>query len=498
MPLAQPATPPAAQCMKRLDDSSSDEEARSPADRLSPACRVLASIDVNSPVRTAACAPAPLPTSVPRAHSPMAKRQLAADDAAAALEAQMARTQAARAHSLLPFVVDDFGGGTVDDPGGGTQAATAAAMIFQPPPAKTKRMRATRDATADDEEVEGARVPAAATSGRAPAAAEDDSLKPRSLYECIELASEGSEHASAILNISLDGWIEVYTSDKRAGIVEWFDMAVQAAGTELTKAFKHGLWKLMETLLDKVKHEILFDEVLMPRLLEWFEICRQEYNQGMQHITVEFAMAAFERLAHIAEELGSARQNAERFCSGKRRKDAMGQSLSLSANAEQLAAHEEAVRDMLSTIFDQVISYRYRDTHEDIRAACISALGRGLRVLPSFCDDKHLKYMGWQLSDLQSAAVRLASLQALAHVYKAFDEIKDLTPVRHFTERFESRLLLMIKDVDDDVAVEAIRLELGLLKSFAWTKRAALHLMFQRDVQPKLWTALGPLIQLHL
>jgi len=26
----------------------------------------------------------------------------------------------------------------------------------------------------------------------------------------------------------------------------------------------------------------------------------------------------------------------------------------LSANAEQLAAHEEAVRDMLSTIFDQV------------------------------------------------------------------------------------------------------------------------------------------------
>jgi hypothetical protein len=74
----------------------------------------------------------------------------------------------------------------------------------------------------------------------------------------------------------------------------------------------------------------------------------------MQHITVEFAMAAFERLAHIAKELRSARQNAERLSSSKRRKDAMGQSLSLSANAEQLAEHEEAVRDMLSTIFDQV------------------------------------------------------------------------------------------------------------------------------------------------
>jgi hypothetical protein len=54
--------------------------------------------------------------------------------------------------------------------------------------------------------------------------------------------------------------------------------------------------------------------------------------------------------------------------------------------------------------------------------------------------------------------VRLASLQALGHVYKAFDEIKDLTPVGHFTEGFETRLLSMIKDVDDCVAVEAIRL----------------------------------------
>ena len=212
-------------------------------------------------------------------------------------------------------------------------------------------------------------------------------------------------------------------------------------------------------------------------------ICSQCNHRGVRHTAVEFAMAAFERLAHIAKELRSARQNAERLSSGKRRKDAMGQvraeygsprcmpvhakcsprrmrmcvhprcsprrppfaPQALSANAEQLAAHEEAVCDMLSTIFDQVrsragaaarvrahasahhgasfslspqvISYRYRDTHEDIRAACISSLGRALRVLPSFCDDKHLKYMGWQLSDIQSTAVRLASLQASARMH---------------------------------------------------------------------------------
>ena len=53
--------------------------------------------------------------------------------------------------------------------------------------------------------------------------------------------------------------------------------------------------------------------------------CSQCNRHGVRHTAVEFAMAAFERLAHIAKELRSARQNAERLSSSKRRKDAMGQ-----------------------------------------------------------------------------------------------------------------------------------------------------------------------------
>ena len=93
-------------------------------------------------------------------------------------------------------------------------------------------MRATRDAAADDEEVEGARVPAATAGGRAPAAV-DDSLQPRSLYECIELASEGGEHASTILNISVDGWIDVYKSNAASGLVAWANVAVRAGAIEM-------------------------------------------------------------------------------------------------------------------------------------------------------------------------------------------------------------------------------------------------------------------------
>ena len=84
--------------------------------------------------------------------------------------------------------------------------------------------------------------------------------------------------------------------------------------------------------------------------------------------------------------------------------------------AARVRAHASAHHGASFSLSPQVISYRYRDTHEDIRALCISSLGRALRVLPSFCDDKHLKYMGWQLSDIQSTAVRLASLQASARM----------------------------------------------------------------------------------
>ena len=240
------------------------------------------------------------------------------------MELEPSRAPAARSEKDVPKPARGSQSGSGGS-GTGTQAATATATATQPPPAQKKRMPAMRDAAAADEEVEGKKVPATTASGRAPAAVEDDSLKPRSLYECIELASEGSEHVSTILNISVDGWIEVYKSNAASGLVAWANVVVRAGGIKivhpieerlteekremlvttasdnggyvepnplsdkkLTKAFKRGLRKLMETLLEKVKHKILFDGVLMPWLLEWLTICSQVHasaEHGAQHGT---------------------------------------------------------------------------------------------------------------------------------------------------------------------------------------------------------------------
>jgi hypothetical protein len=87
---------------------------------------------------------------------------------------------------------------------------------------------------------------------------------------------------------------ELLTEEKREMLVTaasdngWYVEPYPLSDKKLTKAFKRGLWKLMETLLEKVKHEILFDKVLMPWLLEWLMICSQVHasaQHGAQHGT---------------------------------------------------------------------------------------------------------------------------------------------------------------------------------------------------------------------
>ena len=47
-----------------------------------------------------------------------------------------------------------------------------------------------------------------------------------------------------------------------------------------------------------------------------------------------------------------------------------------------------------------VFVHRFRDIDPDLRVLCIEKLGEWLRALPQYwLDDRHLKYIGWTLSD---------------------------------------------------------------------------------------------------
>ena len=94
---------------------------------------------------------------------------------------------------------------------------------------------------------------------------------------------------------------ELLTEEKREMLITaasdngWYVEPYPLSDKKLTKAFKRGLWKLMETLLEKVKQEILFDKVLMPWLLEWLMICSEVHasaQHGAQHGTQPLCAAA--------------------------------------------------------------------------------------------------------------------------------------------------------------------------------------------------------------
>ena len=177
-------------------------------------------------------------------------------------------------------------------------------------------------------------------------------MQPRSLKACFELALPADE---MLLSISLDAWIRSYTVDPTASIVELSNFLVFASGLEkvhldllsvthdgqedpldalLTeqncqdlvdeanerkayrepyplaekkgaahKRYRQLLTQLYTSLLDKVKHEILYDDVLLPWLVEWLTIVTQSGHRGLRHTGTELAMGVMVHLCELQAEL---------------------------------------------------------------------------------------------------------------------------------------------------------------------------------------------------
>ena len=70
-----------------------------------------------------------------------------------------------------------------------------------------------------------------------------------------------------------------------------------------TGAFKRTVLKIIEQLLEKVKHELLYDEVLLPWLIEWAEIMSRSAHRGVRQA---------EHLKLIVVFLGSRDRRASR------------------------------------------------------------------------------------------------------------------------------------------------------------------------------------------
>ncbi|EOD05276.1 hypothetical protein EMIHUDRAFT_198903 [Emiliania huxleyi CCMP1516] len=210
-----------------------------------------------------------------------------------------------------------------------------------------------------------------------------------------------------------------------------------------------ALWR---QLIDKTQHEVLFDGVLFPWVIEWMCAMSQSRHRGA-------GMALMVRMTELAVELATQATAKQRQASKPGKKGGAGMAAILKEEVQKLQENETALEEMVTAAFTGLFVERYRDRAEEVRASCLSALGRVMQLHPSmFLADTYLKYLGWSLSDM-AAAVRAASLSQLSAVYTAHGAAEEICRVDgkpvsgaerllNFTRRFESRFIEMTRDVD--------------------------------------------------
>lgn len=111
-------------------------------------------------------------------------------------------------------------------------------------------------------------------------------------------------------------------------------------------------------------------------------------------------------------------------------------------------------------IFNSIFVHRFKDSHDSVRAVCLSKLTDWILEDPSqYYNDEYLKYICWMSFDL-SAQVRKEALVSFSRIIdnekvdvNASDRLRLV--VERFTERF---IEIAAGDVSDDVALEMFML----------------------------------------
>ena len=373
-------------------------------------------------------------------------------------------------------------------------------------------------------------------------------VKPRPLGECIDLANK-PENALEI-SISLDRWIASYEQNSSGAIVELVNLLIAASGLPKSallldevdfnaedpleelinetafqqlvddagargpgfyiepypisdkksgKRYRQGLLSVWEALIKKIRYDLLCDRTLVPWVAEHLCIASNSNHRGVRHTHTEVAMQLMVQVSEYVAEYEAQKDAKERQQTGKKKRGGHVAQMTAEEVAE-LDEKIEQLQEVVESMFRTVFLQRYRDVCEEIRVCCLSALGRCITTHRShWLQDTYLKYAGWMLNDSASADVRRTSLAQLTAVYKANRD--DLEPLRNFTQRFESRIVEMTRDVDKHVGSYALQLvnllhECDMLQDPSGAVAEALKLLGTAD--SSTLRALAPLIEKHV
>lgn len=207
----------------------------------------------------------------------------------------------------------------------------------------------------------------------------------------------------------------------------------------------------------------------MENMQVWITAMSSSTLRQFRHTATAFALDMISHLSQNAADIRRANGSTNRQLEAEQNKAAKNEPriAQLSEKIKDGETKLEAIENIIKDMFDTVFRHRYRDIDPKIRVDCIHELSNWVNILPDvFFDGTYIRYMGWVLSDTQ-AATRLEVVKALTKLFGKKDQAAGL---RHFTERFKSRLVEMAtRDADTSVRsatvelLDAIR-EVGFLE----------------------------------
>ena len=281
---------------------------------------------------------------------------------------------------------------------------------------------------------------------------------------------------------------------KKATFQEPYPLADKKTG----KKCKQAIITLWRTLVEKIKHEVIYDGLFLTSVVAMLQIMAASGHRGVRHTSTELGMETLSKLVELLVELDTQHESKSRQQTGKK-KQAGTMHAEMAQDIKDIQEKQAKLKDLMESIYQTIFLPRFRDTFLDIRLCCAHGFGRCVVLhKATYFDDQYLKYFGWMCND-SSPLVRAAAIQQLVAIYKSAKD--DLEPLENFTGRFVGRFLELAKDVEGRVTTEALKLihlllSLDILPDSQQVVEMTLPLMHTGD--SALLKALVPLLQHRL
>ena len=307
----------------------------------------------------------------------------------------------------------------------------------------------------------------------------------------------------ASLQQTVDDWIEEYKVDKDGALLKLMQFFVSASGCKgkitsemqatmecadlirkLTeefdeesgeyplvtpgqywKKFRGGFSDFIQLLVKQCQYSIIYDQYLMDNVISLLTQLSDSQVRAFRHTSTLAALKLMTALVDVALTVSINLDNNTRQYDSERAKNkdkrAADRLEVLMTKRQELEENMDEIKNMLTYMFKAVFVHRYRDILPEIRSICMLEIGLWMKKFhQNFLDDSYLKYIGWTLHD-KVGDVRLKCLQALEPLYSS-EELKGKLEL--FTSKFKDRIVSMTLDKEIDVAVEAVKLVISILK----------------------------------